>query len=141
MVIISFVSEEIAAKDVREVYQVLTSSGLRSITKSFARLYIINLLYHETQGLTSTMIYCQYKKDLVEQDVPEEMTRSRSNIIDHLNDLEAEGLIEKGIFKQYILTEKGRRIYEITLDLARELEAEKALGVTASVSQGAKTAK
>lgn len=134
-------SEESAEKEVREVYQVLTSSGLRSITKSFARLYIINLLYNESHGLTSTMIYCQYKKDLTEQDVPEEMTRSRSNIIDHLNDLEAEGLIEKGIFKQYILTEKGRKIYEITVDLAKELETEKALGVTTSISQGAKTAK
>lgn len=73
--------------------------------------------------------------------MPEEMTRSRSNIIDHLNDLEAEGLIEKGIFKQYILTEKGRRIFEITLELARELETEKALGISTSLSQGAKTAK
>jgi DNA-binding HxlR family transcriptional regulator len=135
------VSQETAEKGAREVYQVLTSSGLRSITKSFARLYIMNLLYHENQGLTSTMIYCQYKKDLAEQDVPEEMTRSRSNIIDHLNDLEAEGLIEKGIFKQYILTEKGRRIFEITLELARELETEKALGISTSLSQGAKTAK
>ncbi len=134
-------AEDTAEKEVREVYQVLTSSGLRSITKSFARLYIINLLYNETHGLTSTMIYCQYKKDLAEQDVPEEMTRSRSNIIDHLNDLEAEGLIEKGIFKQYVLTSKGRKIYEITVELAKELATEKVLGVTASTSSGAKAAR
>ena len=50
-------------------------------------------------------------------------------------------MIEKGIFKQYILTEKGRKIYEITVDLAKELETEKALGVATSISQGAKTAK
>ncbi|MEM2933868.1 MAG: hypothetical protein QXQ02_07320 [Halobacteria archaeon] len=134
-------SEGSTEKGVREVYQVLTSSGLRSIIKSFARLYIMNLLYHEPQGLTSTMIYCQYKKDLAEQDVPEEMARSRSNIIDHLNDLETEGLIEKGIFKQYILTEKGKRIYEITLSLSSELETEKALGVSTSQSHGVKMAK
>lgn len=108
--------------DIHQIYQILTDSGLRSITKSFARFYILDLLYREPQGLTSTMIYCNYKEDLAETNGGEESTRSRSNIIDHLNDLESEKIIEKGVFKQYVLTEKGRMIHEITMRLAKKLK-------------------
>ena len=68
--------------DAREMHRIFTSSGLRSILRSFARLYIMNLLYEEPTGLTCTMIYCSYKKDLFDQEVPEEMSVSRSHIMD-----------------------------------------------------------
>lgn len=110
--------------NVHGVYQILTNSGLRSITKSFARFYILDLLYREPQGLTSTMIYCNYKETLSESNSGDESARSRSNIIDHLNELESEHIIEKGVFKQYILTDKGRKIYELSIKLAEKLRQE-----------------
>ncbi len=108
-------------KNPHQTYQILTDSGLRSITKSYARLYIMDLLYREPQGLTSTMIYCNYKDKLQESEAGEDSARSRSNIIDHLNELEGENIIQKGVFKQYILTEKGRKVFEITMKLARKI--------------------
>ncbi len=113
--------EKISTDDVHRIYQVLTISGIRDITKSFARLYIINLLYNEEQGLTSTMIFCSLQKDLAERDIPEELGRSRSNIIDHLSELESEGLVQKGIFKQYVLTEKGKTAHSAIIQLVGNL--------------------
>jgi predicted transcriptional regulator len=110
--------------NIHHLYQILTNFGLRSIIKSFARFYILDLLYREPQGLTSTMIYCNYKESLSENNSGDESTRSRSNIIDHLNELESEHIIEKGVFKQYMLTDKGRKIYEISMKLAEKLRQE-----------------
>ncbi len=112
--------------NIHSIYQILTNSGLRSITKSFARFYILDLLYREPQGLTSTMIYCNYKEALSESNSGDESARSRSNIIDHLNELESEHIVEKGVFKQYMLTDKGRKIYEISMKLAEKLRQESA---------------
>lgn len=119
-------AREKIVNDVHKVYQILTSSGIRDITKSFARLYIINLLFHEEQGLTSTMIYCALQKDLIERDIPEELGRSRSNIIDHLSELESEGLVQKGIFKQYTLTEKGKKAHQAIMQLVENLSSQQA---------------
>lgn len=118
--------EKISTDDVHRIYQILTGSGIRDITKSFARLYIMNLLFHEEQGLTSTMIYCSLQKDLTERDIPEELGRSRSNIIDHLSELESEGLVQKGIFKQYILTDKGKKAHGAIMQLVGSLSPEQA---------------
>ncbi len=104
-----------------EMYKVFTISGLRGILSSYARLYILHLLYYEPEGLTCSMIYGLYKKDVINQDVPEEMTISRSHIIDHLSDFEVEGLVKKGTFKQYKLTEKGRIIFNFAKQLALEI--------------------
>ncbi|MEM2924860.1 MAG: hypothetical protein QXJ68_04140 [Methanocellales archaeon] len=70
------------------------------------------------------MIYCNYKEAISESNGGDESARSRSNIIDHLNELESEHIIEKGVFKQYTLTDKGRKIYEISIKLAEKLRQE-----------------
>ncbi len=107
--------------DALGMYKIFTSSGIRSVLKSFAQLYIMSLLYNEPQGLTSTMIYCSYKKDIFEKEVSEEMSISRSHIVDHLNDFQTEGLVEKGAFKQYMLTEKGKAVFEFVRQLALDI--------------------
>ncbi|MEM2925001.1 MAG: hypothetical protein QXJ68_04855 [Methanocellales archaeon] len=89
--------------------------------KSFAHLYIMNLLYNEPQGLTCTMIYCSYKKDILKQEVSEEMSISRSHMVDHLDDFETVGLVKKGAFKQYMLTEKGKIAFEFLRQLALDI--------------------
>ncbi len=111
-----------------EMYSVFASSGLRSILRSFAHLYIINLLYEEPPGLTCTMIYCSYKRDIFEQEIPKEISISRSHIAEHLIDFENEGLVKKGAFKQYILTEKGRLVFELAKQLALDISADKKTG-------------
>jgi ribosomal protein S19E (S16A) len=106
--------------DAREMYRIFTSSGLWSILRSFEHLYIMNLLYEEPAGLTCTMIYCSYKKDLFDQEVLEKSV-SRSHIAEHLNDLETEGLVVKGAFKQYVLTEKGKAVVEFARQMALDI--------------------
>ncbi len=110
--------------DTYRVYDLLNSSGLRCVLKSYVNWYVVSILYYQPQGMTSTMIYENYRKCPVEPSMARELRESRSCVIVHLNELEAEGVVQKGLFKQYVLTEKGKRIYENISKLNREVKAE-----------------
>jgi len=106
------------------VYDLLNSSGMRCVLKSFVNWYIVSMLYRQPQGMTSTMIYEAYRKTPFDPRLAAELRESRSCIIVHLNELEGEGIVQKGLFKQYVLTEKGRSICENILKMTREVKVE-----------------